>query len=139
MRPRSILGAKLNAGYPSGDNYPVTSSLRPGGAEAALSGNTIAATKLAHEFGHVEFTAATPQNVFSLQNLLIPVWNSVFQATGQTSQPDSVRRQRKWERGEADRKLQKESGDHPQQGLDCWSSGAPGGLGLAAWGAAEAV
>lgn len=91
MKTTITLGAKLNSGYPSGDNYPVTSSLRPDSGGTELSGDTIAATKLAHEFGHVEFTAGTPQNVFGRQNFLMPVWNSIFQATGQTSQPDIER------------------------------------------------
>jgi hypothetical protein len=86
-----ILGAKLNSGYPSGDNYPVTSSLRPGSGETELSGDTIAATKIAHEFGHVGFTAGTSQQLFGLQNFLMPVWNNVFLSTGQTSQPEIER------------------------------------------------
>jgi RHS repeat-associated protein len=84
------LGTKLNSGYSSGDNYPVSGSLRPDSGGTELSGDTIAATKLAHEFGHVEFTAGTPKDVFGLQNFLMPVWNSVFQATGQGS-PDIER------------------------------------------------
>jgi hypothetical protein len=65
--------------------------LRPTGDQPELPGATIAATKIAHEWGHVEATAATPQNVFGLQNFMMEVWNSVFLQTGQTSQPDIER------------------------------------------------
>jgi len=40
------LGDKLNSDYPSGDDYPITSSLRPGVGESDLPGKTIGATKL---------------------------------------------------------------------------------------------
>ena len=40
MKTTITLGAKLNSGYPSGDNYPVTSSLRPDSGGTELSGDT---------------------------------------------------------------------------------------------------
>jgi RHS repeat-associated protein len=72
------LGKNLNSGYPAPDNYPVTSSLAPAAYGDSISGETLAATKLAHEFGHVETTGNTPMLQFQTQQANMPLWNALF-------------------------------------------------------------
>jgi RHS repeat-associated protein len=48
------LGRNIGSGYPDSSDYPVTSSLKAGD----ISGTILAVTKFAHEFGHVNVTAA---------------------------------------------------------------------------------
>jgi hypothetical protein len=73
------LGSKLDSGYPSPNNYPVTSSLRQGDPQynTAVSGVVLAATKLAHELGHVNRTTSVDATLYQLQNKLIPelIWH----------------------------------------------------------------
>ncbi len=78
------LGSKLDSGYPSPDHYPVTSSLRQGDPQynTAVSGEVLAATKIAHEFGHVNRTANVDATLYQLQNKLISEWNDVFFKSG---------------------------------------------------------
>src|ERR1044072_2465987 len=47
------LGSELDEGYPNPVYYPVMNSLGWEGAEYLVSGSMLAATKIAHEFGHV--------------------------------------------------------------------------------------
>ncbi len=52
-----VLGSQLGSNYPSSTNYPVTSSLearRDHPGDRSVGGNVLAATKLAHELGHLE-------------------------------------------------------------------------------------
>lgn len=72
------LSPKLDSGYPSSANYPVTASLQ--GAD--VSGIVLAVTKFAHEFGHVNRTAQENATLFQLQNRLIPQYNSIFFSNG---------------------------------------------------------
>jgi len=72
------LGRNLSSGYPSPVNYPITSSLQG----ANVSGDILAATKFAHEFGHVNRTAIEDSSQFQLQQRLIPVYNMVFGSNG---------------------------------------------------------
>jgi hypothetical protein len=78
-----ILGKKLDSGYPAGENYPITGSLRDNPYGTAISGQTLAATKMAHEFGHVETAAATSQELFNFQNFYSPIYDSILRTTGQ--------------------------------------------------------
>src|SRR6266536_3081808 len=48
------LGNKLDSGYPSSFNYPITCSLAPGNLPPEVKGTILAATKIAHEFGHLD-------------------------------------------------------------------------------------
>jgi hypothetical protein len=72
------LGKDINSGYPSPADYPVTSSLKNTDNGYDVSGEVLAATKIAHEFGHVNRTAATNGNLFQLQQRLIPEYNKLF-------------------------------------------------------------
>jgi YD repeat-containing protein len=80
------LGKDINKGYPSSEHYPISSSLDPRTtqviAPTKVSGEVNAATKFAHEFGHVNRTAATPASLFQLQQRLIPEYNQIFLQNG---------------------------------------------------------
>lgn len=76
------LGDQIDEGYPSPVNYPVISSLSHAGPYPGISGTMLAATKMAHEFGHVNRTAQTDAQLFQLQNRLIPVYNRILLSNG---------------------------------------------------------
>jgi hypothetical protein len=76
------LGAQIDEGYPSPVNYPVISSLSHAGPYPGISGSMLAATKMAHEFGHVNRTAQTDAQLFQLQNRLIPTYNRILLSNG---------------------------------------------------------
>src|SRR5437763_16220795 len=48
-----MLGEKLDEGYPSAVYYPVMNALEPFESKQLIGGSVLAATKIAHEFGHV--------------------------------------------------------------------------------------
>jgi YD repeat-containing protein len=75
------LGSQLDQGYPNPVYYPVMNSLSPQ-SSYTVSGNTLAATKLAHEFGHVIRMMVTDPNLYRLQNQLIPAYNAIFLGNG---------------------------------------------------------
>jgi len=76
------LGDQIDEGYPSPVNYPVISSLSHAGPYPGITGSILAATKMAHEFGHVNRTAQTDAQLFQLQNRLIPVYNRILLSNG---------------------------------------------------------
>lgn len=76
------LGGRISEGYPSPVYYPVMNSLAPGNSSYAGSGSILAATKIAHEFGHVRRMAKTNPAVYRLQTQLIPVYNSILLSNG---------------------------------------------------------
>ena len=77
------LGDRIDQGYPDPVYYPVTNSLKRLESSYLVSANTLAATKIAHEFGHVNRTATTDIALFQLQNRLMPVYGSILLANGQ--------------------------------------------------------
>lgn len=76
-----LLGPKINSGYPSTSNYPVMCSLAPSNLPRDVKGEILAAAKLAHEFGHVNYTATQDAALYRLQNELIPEYNRIFKLT----------------------------------------------------------
>ncbi len=50
-----------------------------------IDGNTLAATKLAHEFGHVNRTGKADSTVYQLQSQLIPQYNKIFLTNGRNA------------------------------------------------------
>ncbi len=83
-----ILGSKLDSGYPTSINYPITCTLAPDNLPKGVDGRILAATKLAHEFGHVNRTAGMDGALFRLQNELIPTYITIFKTNGwDTSDP----------------------------------------------------
>jgi hypothetical protein len=77
------LGSRLNEGYPNPIYYPVMNALRPRDPSTfALNGNILAATKIAHEFGHVKQAMTINAETYRLQNQLIPVYNEILLSNG---------------------------------------------------------
>lgn len=76
------LGVRLDAGYPNPIYFPVMNSLVPTETSHRVDGNTLAATKLAHEFGHVNRTAKVDASIYQLQAQLIPKYNEIFLTNG---------------------------------------------------------
>jgi len=79
------LGMRLDEGYPNPIYFPVMNSLVPNDSSARISGNTLAATKLAHEFGHVNRTGKVDSAVYQLQSQLIPQYNKIFLSNGRNA------------------------------------------------------
>ena len=76
------LGSRLDNGYPNPIYFPVMNSLISTESYVPISGNTLAATKIAHEFGHVLRTAQVDSHLYQLQAQLIPQYNKIFLANG---------------------------------------------------------
>lgn len=79
------LGDQADAGFPSPFNYPVTSSLAHTEPFPPISGSILAATKLAHEFGHVIQVGTADPRLFQLQNKLIPIYNHILLSNGRNT------------------------------------------------------
>jgi YD repeat-containing protein len=76
------LGMRIDEGYPNPIYFPVMNSLVPERSTDRISGNTLAATKIAHEFGHVNRTKKADAAVYQLQTQLIPQYNKIFLGNG---------------------------------------------------------
>jgi YD repeat-containing protein len=74
------LGSRLDEGYPNPIYFPVMNSLMA--TAEPVSGATLAATKMAHEFGHVIRTAQVDAQLYQLQAQLIPQYNTIFLTNG---------------------------------------------------------
>jgi YD repeat-containing protein len=79
------LGTRLDAGYPNPIYFPVMNSLVPTESSYQISGSTLAATKLAHEFGHVNRTAKVDPVLYQLQTRLMPEYNKIFLSNGRNA------------------------------------------------------
>jgi hypothetical protein len=77
-----VLGEKIDEGYPSAVYYPVMNALEPFESKQLINGSVLAATKIAHEFGHVMRISTTPQSLYNLQVQLFPVYNKIFLSNG---------------------------------------------------------
>ena len=75
-----VLGSRINKGFPSPVYYPVLNSLSVANSIDKEGENTLAAVKLAHEFGHVNQTSKTDGNFFRQQNKLIIEYNKIFES-----------------------------------------------------------
>src|SRR2546428_2706737 len=76
------LGSRLDQGFPTSVYYPVMNALEPFESAKLISGNTLAAATLAHEFGHIMKISSTRQDLYSLQVQLVPVYNKIFLSNG---------------------------------------------------------
>jgi hypothetical protein len=76
------LGSRLNEGFPSAVYYPVMNALEPFKSANIIGGTTLAAAKLAHEFGHILKISSTPRDLYHLQVRLVPVYNQIFLHNG---------------------------------------------------------
>jgi hypothetical protein len=77
-----MLGDRINEGYPSAVYYPVMNALEPFESRNLIGGSVLAATKIAHEFGHVMKISSTPHDVYHLQLQLVPIYNKIFLSNG---------------------------------------------------------
>ena len=77
-----FLGSKVDQGYPSSIYYPVMNALEPYQSRQLIGGSVLAATKIAHEFGHVMKIAGTPESLYHLQTQLVPIYNKIFLSNG---------------------------------------------------------
>jgi hypothetical protein len=76
------LGARIDEGFPSSVYYPVMEALEPFEKRKLISGNVLAATKIAHEFGHVMKIGTIPEPLYHLQMRLAPIYNKIFLNNG---------------------------------------------------------
>ena len=76
------LGSEINQGYPDPVYYPVMNSLSLGGITTYTGGGVLAATKIAHEFGHVNQAAGVDGRLYQLQNQLMPLYKTIFLSNG---------------------------------------------------------
>jgi YD repeat-containing protein len=76
------LGVRLDAGYPNPIYFPVMNSLVPTESSNRIDGTTLAATKIAHEFGHVNRTIKVDPVLYQLQSQIIPQYNKIFLSNG---------------------------------------------------------
>src|SRR5262249_7827903 len=76
------LGARINEGFPSSVYYPVMNALEPYQKSKVISGNVLAATKIAHEFGHVMKIGTIPEERYHLQQRRAPLYNKIFLNNG---------------------------------------------------------
>jgi YD repeat-containing protein len=76
------LGTRLDAGYPNPIYFPVMNSLLPTESSNRIDSSTLAATKIAHEFGHVNRTGKADPVLYQLQGQLIPQYNKIFLSNG---------------------------------------------------------
>ncbi len=77
-----VLGTQLDEGYPSSVYYPVMNALEPFESRQLIGGSVLAATKIAHEFGHVMKISITPEDLYHLQVQLVPIYNKIFLSNG---------------------------------------------------------
>jgi len=72
------LGTQIDEGYPEPVYYPVMNAL----ASERVGGNLLAATKIAHEFGHLRHANSVDAKLYRLQNQLMPEYRSIFLSNG---------------------------------------------------------
>jgi hypothetical protein len=78
------LGHELHKGYPNPVYYPVMNSLANLEFTAGFDENLLAATKIAHEFGHLRNAAGADAVLFQLQNDTMPLYNKIFLSNGRS-------------------------------------------------------
>ncbi len=80
---RIVLGSNLDDGFPNPIYFPVMNSLELAESTDEINGDTLAATKIAHEFGHVKSMASGMNaSLYRLQMQLIPQYNNIFLSNG---------------------------------------------------------
>lgn len=79
------LGTRINEGYPNPIYYPVMNSLTPRPSSYVVGEDTLAAAKIAHEFGHLTRTAKTDPALYQLQSQLMPTYNKIFLSNGRNA------------------------------------------------------
>ncbi|MBS1792792.1 MAG: hypothetical protein JSS81_03000 [Acidobacteria bacterium] len=80
------LGTKIEKGFPDPIYYPVMNSLSIGMDKYPIGGELLAATKMAHEFGHVNQTAKANRELLQTQSKLVPEYVAIFLKNGRNTQ-----------------------------------------------------
>ena len=76
------LGRNLDKGFPDPVYYPIMNSLATYDGLYNIDGDILASTKIIHELGHVNSTAAMNAKVFQRQNKLMASYNTIFLKNG---------------------------------------------------------
>ncbi len=76
------LGTHIDEGFPNPIYYPVMNSLSQPEQYRKIDQDVLAATKIAHEFGHVKRTAKIEAALYQRQIQLIPLYNKIFLSNG---------------------------------------------------------
>jgi len=76
------LGKNLDKGFPDPVYYPVMNSLATYDGLYNVDGDILASTKIIHELGHVNSTAAMNAKLFQRQNKLMASYNTIFLKNG---------------------------------------------------------
>jgi hypothetical protein len=76
------LGKDLDKGFPDPVYYPVMNSLSMQGELHRAAHSVLASTKMAHEIGHVGFTAHINSSLFRKQNKLMESYYKIFLGNG---------------------------------------------------------
>jgi hypothetical protein len=85
------LGRNIDKGFPDPVYYPIMNSLATYDGLYNVDGDILASTKMIHELGHVNSTAAMNAKVFQRQNKLMASYNSIFLKNGyDTNDPRSL-------------------------------------------------
>ncbi len=79
------LGCRLGEGVPNPIYFPVLNSLLPAGTNGTIGGDILAASKFAHEFGHVNSTAEGDSVLYQLRSQLVPQYNRIFLSNGRNN------------------------------------------------------
>lgn len=84
------LGTKLHKGIPEPTYYPVMNSLEFGQNSKLINDNILAATKIAHEFGHINQTFNESRDNFILQHNLSVKYIKIFLENGHNSRDQNL-------------------------------------------------
>ncbi len=76
------LSSRIHESFPDRLYYPVINALAQIKASDSISGTIVAATIMAHEFGHVSRIASTDGALYRLCIQLAPIYNSIFLSNG---------------------------------------------------------
>jgi hypothetical protein len=76
------LGSEIDREFPDPVYYPVMNSLGWSSELYEADGDIMAATKIAHEFGHVIRAANSNAKLYRLQNKLMPLYRTTFLQNG---------------------------------------------------------
>jgi hypothetical protein len=71
------LGSRIDEGFPTPVYYPVMNALQSR-SSSEISGSILAATKIAHEFGHLNQMRMSDGSLYRAQASLVPVYNSIL-------------------------------------------------------------
>ena len=82
MAATITLGSRIHESFPDRSYYPVMNALAQSKASYLISGKIVAATIIAHEFGHVNRIAGADGALYRLQKQLAPIYNSIFRSNG---------------------------------------------------------